>query len=1680
MRRLERVPTRVNRSAASRSPVTPCERCGTNWPQRERVATVTRVRQQQEVNVEPATKSLELARYIPEQPRCVLDRDEYARTVGDRLHHKPYVVALTGAPGAGRSFIAREVYRNAERCIGVFSSAARPLTLTMKHVEREVRAQCAALLNLYADDMPTPNLLTRLRREATAESPIIVVLDGLCESAFTGGESQTFPATMRLLPAPSERFKYVITATDVAVDALGQHCDFKPVQVHPLRESDVEALVKQAGFAALAQRLHDVSGGNLETLWLAIDMLGAGCREAVDALESASPQQAVAKAVAATLNALSPNQLVLLAGVVSAGLSFQSLARALDASEADCREISELPFVSSADGSPIVAGEVVRALLVKHIGAHMSQAREAIAGVLMAAPKSRDAVSVVPRLLSELADAEQFTDYVGAETYALAMQHAESQATLRALNECGMSMLRRGRLSSPAGLGYALRDAVLNSMQRSRLVLDKVETLYGTGGEDKAIDEALAAPFLEQRFVLLARLTRLIARDKGHVPTVLLAELREASQKLPESELERILQEAGPDLVFACPELASEIVNGITNYREPRSRREVMLGLTVRTLGRDVSQDERIHAVRALDRIAADPEFTEVLQSVRIDLAHPGTDRLLGFAREIRDHRLRLAVLRSWCVLARPDPGAADVVREGVEALYAISQTVPPDARALADILTPVREIEALDAVREIAAACHPLLEGLLEYGYRPFIVDSMLSLAQGFAGCLDYSACTEWVESAALVGMDAVDVSVRAGCFARVHEFLERVDADRRMEKRSGIHGQVESLLSESLVALATGTALHDATTEDAIRALCSGALNRAIEVAQSLNTPDRQVRAITICAVELARTARTQPEFERLRTVAETRATPDVLQQRLGAILMEIARRSPALEWNQAGDFVCWALDVLEDEDVRNAVLSTLIQVWSEDAEFVGRVASRVRDGVEQGSYSSRLRLGFAWARLASESGRDDGGGVADECYSLLSGTPLADESARSSWACSVEMAVLAFPVSSDSDLFEASLATVSGLLERVEDASLRLKLANLLVCRLSAASLHEFARSALARLVDPQLPRAGGTELERGQQELVVSAAEALALGDRDVWRDWARRLRGDYRERFIFSALNWMVRRLPLAEVAPRFQLEGRRHLSLGDALFLIETASLAETDYVAYHCLSEVAAASREHVSRYSRDQVKRIVQALRTGASGLDGMRGLAHSGYELLVRAEVLSLEQRANKRAARSSEWEALLQRVRQEVSPASDQSFVAAQLVYLMPTGHRCERVWLEAFEYSRDCAERIPSAMERGDRLLALAFSCRDRDPRRSEDLVRSTATSLPGDPSHFADRVRRQAVEVAYQLIPDLASDVARALDADPKRSPDAGEWDGYGGIARTLSGSDEAGLEGMNWSKVDDRTIHSICVEYRRRLNSGSHSGSVPSWGDGALSFISERTLRVAGAIGSSYLLTLQPWGFETRAGPLLGSVLEAFRSVLDACEFAWEIGKRSTSPVPVNWAAAPLRLFSAYASVEGKARAIAKEWLEKCSGQEVVIVERYFRVADLGVAAWPCAERRPSAFTFLVGFEGELQGLGDDVGSTLRSAWDKMFVGDLRPRGCVIGVRGRERGGFPVHDRWWFTETEFLALGGSISGLEGERVVWPVEASKADEVRSLVSGYLDCRRRRFDGDELEYRVFPL
>ena len=520
----------------------------------------------------------------------------------------------------------------------------------------------------------------------------------------------------------------------------------------------------------------------------------------------------------------------------------------------------------------------------------------------------------------------------------------------------------------------------------------------------------------------------------------------------------------------------------------------------------------------------------------------------------------------------------------------------------------------------------------------------------------------------------------------------------------------------------------------------------------------------------------------------------------------------------------------------------------------------------------------------------------------------------------------------------------------------------------------------------------------------------------------------------------------------------------------------ETARQHLQDSMTYWMLNTIcnslrAKSSKRFVTENQRADV--IVKMKRIVISKFPNSNFIKHDGYKILSTADILQLS-RFTKAA-----WQDLLDQAN-ALPNVADRCLV---LTYVAGKVAKADEVWAgQIFDQCEREAQTIPSSLDRAGRFSIMAKEAYGVDKERATRFYRKALHLAGDDTMPEYEAVRKDIIDSAYQVSPELAASIASATDEDEARR-----------LKRGVSSRMETlQLRRQLADTRDDDDTLPDAAKTRLPQASWEMLGSLNS---GRIIAVrvqqTDRYVKHAAGLPFRSAFAVYAYVVENAIGRVQEKSEAAriirgnFRAVSAAADLVYFLAEKSAVGMQALEREGGKDTDACFVDAGEREQGLAflARWIAHVKGPSLNISDPYIAPVDMVEILKMVLLANPLLEVNLITSKRAL--LGAHIATPFRDSFSSAWAAasSQNPPITRVVVIAVGSGGDPlIHDRWWSSGASALDTGASFNGIGLSKsskisVMNSDDASKADE---RIQAALRMSVRAVDRNRVIYESFDI
>ncbi|WP_433970336.1 hypothetical protein [Tunturiibacter gelidiferens] len=531
------------------------------------------------------------------------------------------------------------------------------------------------------------------------------------------------------------------------------------------------------------------------------------------------------------------------------------------------------------------------------------------------------------------------------------------------------------------------------------------------------------------------------------------------------------------------------------------------------------------------------------------------------------------------------------------------------------------------------------------------------------------------------------------------------------------------------------------------------------------------------------------------------------------------------------------------------------------------------------------------------------------------------------------------------------------------------------------------------------------------------------------------------------------------------------------LTIDEITDLCELAEVAETDVVAYWivstiCTSLKARGSRKVVTENQRADT--IAKLKRIAANKFPNQYFIKHDGYKVMSDADIAQLSKYIR------GTWEELLVKAF-AIPNVADRCLV---LTCIAGKIAKNDAEWAaEIFDKCETEAQTIPSALDRAGRFHTMAREVYPVDRDRATRFYKQALLLARDDANPEYEAVRKDIIDSAYQISPELATSLASATDEDEARRDKRGissrmetlqlrrqlaatreDNDGLPEAAKTrLSQATWELLGSLNAGRI-------VPIRVQQTSSYIAHAAALPF----------RAAFPVYAYVVENAIERIQDKSEATR------TIRGDYRAVSTAADLFYFLAERSTCGVPGERGYGAIETEeSCFVDAGERERGISfiERWITTAPGPSLDISDPFLSPVDMVEILKMVLLANPALEVNIITSRRAL--LGGHVAIPFKDSFSKAWAeasSQNPPITRIIVVSVGADGDPLIHDRWWCSGSSSIDTGTSFNGIgigkSSKITLMPAEQSAQASERMTAS--LKMGARFIEGRRVVYESFDL
>ena len=1043
----------------------------------------------------------------------------------------------------------------------------------------------------------------------------------------------------------------------------------------------------------------------------------------------------------------------------------------------------------------------------------------------------------------------------------------------------------------------------------------------------------------------------------------------------------------------------------------------------------------------------------------------------------------KLIFIRQWCKFNKNTKDAESVTRKAIDLAISDASFVP-SASFYKDISLTLPYANDVGCVSEIIRLIDGQVGLIKEKGPTLDYVSLQLNISEAELSGL-YG---EFIDRISDLYIDYVseieDSVVKAGALAKLMGFLARVDCDKELEEKEGLHSAIENDFDDCVEVVLKCTADQAEAFCSIVESIASQFPQKAFSISAKLNSSGRRDLAY-FALIE----AMIDNEFDQIHW---------------GYVRDSLSKINDINRKDEAIHSVCERVALIHEcHDCK------FVEQFFDEAFSIVRPSLRARslicllmflkrnDGFSDPQFSSVISKVFnAWDAIDTPWVKIDTGfkisaDLADIDFSRaqeysrnsesLKEEVGAAESEESSYAeyYSTRLAIRAyFALLLTGKDVESDFKKIEQVITCTECQSMRASHWSMIAIAYHMANRNKECGSLYFKYVQPVVNKLKETNMAASAR-ISLLASPAAWVSHKGSAIEAIGSLDWPYSDQAFFRIAGFLLEKVWPDDpyiLSPNDSYD----VEYNEALDIIEVAGYIKDDSASSQVIRKLIGSlatqdSRSKITAEQRNDLCSRIDILIDQKYPSEGY--ILHDGYKIYLKSYLSKLLK------LQWPEWESLIKKAKY-IPNISDRVFVLGSIVENIPSKHSSHRAQL-----LKDVREMMPEIKSAGDKMSRYHYLAEifwPIDPGVARGFIKEGLLKTSGEDSLSARRKQLDLVDLAHKVDPDLPDKIIDSTDQDPARAK--------------LRKSIKKQNENISFRKSlasPGSDIKEVIRNNREELPRAAWKNLSLLHADKTLplSEIQCREMSIeASEFPIDHAYPIYAWMIESLRKKYSSTQQgeEFIRPVFDSCcenvlflesMVGVACGRRPFVPDDFSQEGLGDGVKIISKGERNVAMDMLSNWLRDTSPDELIFSDPYFCPESfelLRLISANCENARVSILTSLKAQQDK--GLSKNIEDGYRAAWSKEY-GEIPPPQTDIAVLALEgSGGSPVHDRWLVCRHGGVRLGtsfNSIGRLKDSEISFFNEEESL-KIKALLESYLHRKTRIMEGKKINISIFEL
>ncbi len=1267
--------------------------------------------------------------------------------------------------------------------------------------------------------------------------------------------------------------------------------------------------------------------------------------------------------------------------------------------------------------------ESFRRFAVKELEQYKVEAYMEFIEYLVDKPDIAESIGGIPKYLYEIEKYDEALEYLTDDMFAKMIKETKSFKKIRQDIQYGvLSALNTKALE--VLIGHSLKSSAVESLTNIKVWESELEALMSLGDYDSAVNLASMATMVEDRFHAYAQICKHCAMNDKEIDPLVIDQLKMIYDELDKPALGERAVDIAQDIQFFDPLMAIDLIKsslGVKNDPNATDYSFTMLALSAL----DDRNDLSVSKMENYDTYIQCSSLRKIAKGLRLLKQHNGTENIISSFSEIEDFSDKITLIRQWISTHRKANDAVDISLYGLELVLG-NRDYSSNARVFYDLVLPLEYTINYEKSKKIISIIIPQLPviksiGPIEDYYNLYLMLSLGEITHNLQNF--FTMIDQILEEISLENNLIVKANTLSRILATIALHCEYSGCARYQE----LEHKCKTDLDEFIIELLDGTANNYEVMKTVINNISLYSIDYALGIIDLVNTQYRRDWLyISMFKFILTHTSN-KDVLDRMISVYDLIDAQDIKDELIVNLLVIMLENRITITDSMAN--VIKSVNSIRNLGEKCFAYTQLAcyQIKCCDNRLFS--IKEITDNLAQTWKSidenwQKIEIGFKIVASLAKYDKE----VA-QIFLNLTDKERSNNIINTDKSATAVLISLLLTIRAFSGLLVKKIDTSEDLdrilnnIGLIPSENVKLQLYADLAHRAYLNDRNDILKRIVQDHINPII-EASVVNSEIYQNQIIITAP-VLFFHHHSSTIDILKKIPEDRREECAVNIIKTILTNKPVIDPIDRSKINNNI-LKYEQVKDVIELMPLIKRDYIYFDVINELADLYMDHCNEYSREQKADMEAQLNESLlQHLPDPKGIQHDGYIIAIKAQLTRMFNHNNE-----SKWKKLIEKANR-IPNKADKCFVLGIIYGIMPQ----KMINSLHIKYSdlEALVDSLPTSLEKASHYTTLAqFNRNNTNVYVKQILEKSMRISLESE-SKAMSQIRKEMINLAYNINPDLAASLASLADEDPARANLKRDLNRQLNVLKLRQ---DMFSVNYNLGQVEDfRSVYPMAAwSSLASLN----SNRIPATGANntynsikvAASLPLEEAYPIYSCVIENLVVKYKSTDqSKTILRPIFVHLLSASEIVMGMTNFV------ASKDISIPFSSEP-SVNDTFALIQHgqkeKAKQFFMNWLESSVSEILYICDQYFTINDI---EWLfCIQSVIPDLTVIIVSskkKNDCQNLQEEY----KQAWRNSYQTNPLPVTFFLIDCGDREESF-LHDRWCLSEKSGLDIGTSFNGL--------------------------------------------